>query len=118
MLADQGPALLVIPRIKKQIERLKKLKDGFEQKARDLQRPAAALAEAAQSLYVAEFPNTNEGKPVKQCKPQRRRQPPPDIVIDEVLPSRGECKRYSLLMDQKHYNSLVAIARQIYNIIL
>jgi hypothetical protein len=36
LLADQGPALLLIPRIKKQIERLKNLKEGFEQKARDL----------------------------------------------------------------------------------
>ncbi len=109
LLADQGPALVVIPRIKKQIERLQQLKDGFEKKARDssLQRPAAALAGAAPSLYVAEFPDKKEGhwQPAKQYKPQRRRQvPPPEIVIDEVLPSWGECKRYSRSMDQKHYN--------------
>jgi hypothetical protein len=34
LLADQGPALLLVPRIKKQIELLKKLKDDFEQRAR------------------------------------------------------------------------------------
>jgi hypothetical protein len=122
LLADQGPAIQVIPKIKKQIERLQQLKDGFEQKARDLQRPAAALAVAAQSLYghcTAELPDTKEGQPTKQYKPLRRRQLPlPKIVIDEVLPSWGECKRYSRPMDQKHYNSLVAIARNIYNIIL
>jgi hypothetical protein len=65
LLADQGPALLVIPRIKKAIERLRKLKDDFEQKARDLQRPSTALAQTAQSFYVAEFPNTKESKAVK-----------------------------------------------------
>ncbi len=118
LLADQDPALLVIPRIKNQIEKLKKFKADFEQKARDLKRPAAALAEAAQSFHVAEFHNTKEGKPGKQCTLQRRRHTPPEIAIDEVLPSWGECKRYSRSMDKKHYNSLVAIARQIYNIIL
>jgi len=39
MLADQGPALLVVPRIKRQIELLKKLKEDYAQKARDLQVP-------------------------------------------------------------------------------
>ena len=29
LLADQGPAIIGIPRIKKQIERLKKLRDDF-----------------------------------------------------------------------------------------
>ena len=48
LLPDQGPPLQVIPRIKKQIERLKKLKEDFEHKARDMQQPAAALA---QSFY-------------------------------------------------------------------
>jgi hypothetical protein len=86
-------------------------------KARDLQRPAAALAEAAQSLYVAELSNTKKGRPIKP-KPQPRRQLPSDFVIDEVLPSWGECKRYSRTMDHKQYHSIVAIARQIYHIIL
>jgi hypothetical protein len=103
LLADKDPAMAVIPRIKKQIDQLKKLRDDFQQKARDLQRPAAALAEAAQSLYVAKFPDTEEGRPVNQ-KTQRRRQPPPGIVIDEVLPSWGDCKRYSRTMNQKHYD--------------
>jgi hypothetical protein len=116
LLADEGPALLLVPRIKKQIERLKKLKGDFEQNAR--QQPAAALAQVAQSLHVAEFPVTKDGKPVKQCKTQRSRQHPPDIAIDEVLPSWGECKRYSRSMDQQHYNSLVAMARNIYDTIL
>ena len=43
LLADKDPAMAVIPRIKRQIERLKKLKEDFEHKARDMQRPAAAL---------------------------------------------------------------------------
>jgi hypothetical protein len=89
----QGPPLVVVPRIQKQIEWLQKLRDDFHQKARDLQRPAAALAETAQSLYVAEPPNTKKGRPVKP-KPQPRRYLPPDIVIEEVLPSWGDCKRY------------------------
>jgi hypothetical protein len=118
LLADQGPALHVIPRINKQIERLKKVKDDFEQKARDLQRPAAALAQAAQSFYAAGFPNTKESQAVDKCRPQRRRQPLPDIDIGEVLPSWGECKRYSHSIDQGHYNSLVAMARQIYDKIM
>jgi len=117
LVADVGPPLNTIPRIKKQIELMKKLKEDFLRKARDLQRPAVPLAQAAQSFYVAEFPDTKESKPVKPCKNQRRRQPP-DIDIDEVLPSWGECKRYSRSMDQKQYTSLVAIARQIYDIIL
>jgi hypothetical protein len=77
--------------------------------------PAAALAEAAQSLHAAEFPGTEEGRPVKQ-RPLRRRHS--DIVIEEVTPSWGDCKRYSHTMNQKHYDSLVAIARQIYDMIL
>ncbi len=62
LLDDQGSAFLGIPIIKNMIERLKKLRDEFHQKARHLQRPAAALPEAAQSLYVAEPPNTKKGK--------------------------------------------------------
>ncbi len=53
LMDDQGPAMVVVPRIKNQIDRLKKLRDGFLQKARDVQRPSAgsaALAEAAQSV--------------------------------------------------------------------
>jgi hypothetical protein len=110
LLADQGPALLLVPRIRSKL----KLKEDFEQKARDLQPLAAALAQVAQSFCVAEFPNTKEGKPVKQCKTQRRRQHPPDIAIDEVLPSWGKCKRYPRSMDQKHDK----IAKQIYDMIL
>jgi hypothetical protein len=49
LLADHGPALLVILRIKNQIERLKKLKDGFEQKARDF---AAVLRSSSRSSTV------------------------------------------------------------------
>jgi hypothetical protein len=90
LLADQGPPLNVVARIQKQIERLQKLKDDFYRTARDLQRPAAALAEAAPSLYVAEPPNTKKkGRPV-QPKPQPRRCLPPE----EELPSWGDCKRY------------------------
>jgi hypothetical protein len=94
LLADQGPPLQVIPRIKKQIERLKKLKGDFEQQARDLQRPAAALAQAAQSFYAAGFPSTQEGKHVSK---QRKRLGLPIIDIDEVIPrwvhARGSCTR-------------------------
>jgi hypothetical protein len=61
LMDDQGPPIVAVPRIKKQIERLQKLRDDFHQKARDLQRPAAALAEAAQSLYVAEPPAGGSG---------------------------------------------------------
>jgi hypothetical protein len=71
LLADQGSAFLLIPRIKKQIERLKKLKEGVEQKAkRDLQRPAA---EAAHSLYddlytLQNFPTRRRASPsIKAC---------------------------------------------------
>jgi hypothetical protein len=42
LLADQGAPIAVIARLNKQIERLKKLRDDFQQKARDLQQPAAA----------------------------------------------------------------------------
>ena len=96
LLADQGPPLYVVARIQKQIERLQKLKDDFYRTARDSQRPAAALAEAAQSLYVAEPPNTKKkGRPVHP-KPQPRRCLPPE----EELPSWGDCKRYCA-MDEK-----------------
>jgi hypothetical protein len=96
LMDDQGPPLNVVARIQKQIERLQKLKDDFYRTARDLQRPAAALAEAAQSLYVAEPPNTKKkGRPV-QPKPQPRRCLPPE----EELPSWGDCKRYCA-MDEK-----------------
>ena len=99
LMDDQGPPLFLVPRIQKQIERLQKLKDDFYRTARELQRPAAALAEAAPSLYVAEHPNTKTKKkkerPV-QPKPQPRRTLPPE----EVLPSWGDCKRYCA-MDEK-----------------
>jgi hypothetical protein len=96
LMDDQGPPLNVVARIQKQIERLQQLKDDFYATARELQRPAAALAEAAQSLYVAEHPNTKKkGRPV-QPKPQPRRCLPPE----EELPSWGDCKRYCA-MDEK-----------------
>jgi hypothetical protein len=75
LLADQGPALLVVPIIKKQIERLKKLKEDFEQKARDLQRPAAALAELLQKQHshftLPNFPSRRRASPPSnagQCR--------------------------------------------------
>jgi hypothetical protein len=93
LLADQGPALTLVPRIKKQIERLKKLEEDFKHKSRDIQRPPAALA---QSFSVAAIPKTTEGKPGR-----RRRLPrSPDIVVEIALPSWGECKRYSNSLDQ------------------
>ena len=96
LMDDQGPPLFLVPRIQKQIARLQQLKDDFYATARELQRPAAALAEAAQSLYVAEHPNTKKkGRPV-QPKPQPRRCLPPE----EELPSWGDCKRYCA-MDEK-----------------
>ena len=99
LMDDQGPPLFLVPRIQKQIARLQHLKDDFYVTARELQRPAAALAEAAPSLYVAEPPNTKTKKkkdrPV-QPKPQPRRTLPPE----EVLPSWGDCKRYCA-MDEK-----------------
>jgi hypothetical protein len=116
LMDDQGPPLNVVARIQKQIERLQKLKDDFYRTARDLQRPAAALAEAAQSLYVAEPPNTKKDRPV-QPKPQPRRCLPPDNDIEEALPSWGDCKRYCA-MDEKQYHSIVAIAKKIYDMIL
>ena len=42
LLDDQGSAILGIPIIKNMIERMKNLRDEFHQKARGLQRPAAA----------------------------------------------------------------------------
>jgi hypothetical protein len=38
LLADQGPALTLVPRNKKQIERLKQQKEDFQHKARDIAR--------------------------------------------------------------------------------
>ena len=96
LLADQGPPLNAVARIQKQIERMQTLKDDLHKTALDWQRPAAALAGAAQSLYVAEHPNTKKkGRPV-QPKPQPRRCLPPE----EELPSWGDCKRYCA-MDEK-----------------
>jgi hypothetical protein len=94
---------------------MKKLRDEFHKKARDLQRPAAALAEAAQSLYVADPPNTKKGRLVK-AKPQPMRHLPPDLVIEEVTPSWGACKRFCA-MEEKQYYMIVAIARTIYDMI-
>ncbi len=116
LMDDQGPPLNVVRRIQKLIEQLRKLRVDFHQTARDLQRPAAALAEAAQSLYVAVPPNTKKGRPVKP-KPQPRRHLPPDFVIEEVTPSWGDCKRYCA-MDEKQYHWIVAIAKYIYDMIL
>ena len=99
LMDDQGPPLNAVARIQKQIKRMQTLKDDFQKTARDLQRPTAALAEPAQSLYVAEPPNTKTKKkkdrPV-QPKPQPRRTLPPE----EVRPSWGDCKRYCA-MDEK-----------------
>jgi hypothetical protein len=38
LLADQGPALSLVPRMKKHIERLKQLEEDFQHKARDIAR--------------------------------------------------------------------------------
>ena len=99
LMDDQGPPLNAVARIQKQIKRMQTLKDDFHKTARDLQRPTAALAEPAQSLYVAEPPNTKTKKKKDrpdQPKPQPRRTLPPE----EVLPSWGDCKRYCA-MDEK-----------------
>jgi hypothetical protein len=117
LMDDQGPPILVIPRIKKQIERMQKLTNGIHTKTRDLQRPAAALAEAAQSLYVAEHPNTKTKKkkerPV-QPKPQPTEPRCPRLPPQEELPPWGDCKRYCAMPEEK-YKHYVEIARQIYD---
>jgi hypothetical protein len=114
LVDDQGPPLNVVARIQKQIERLQKLKDDFY--AGDLQRPAAALA--AQSLNVAEPPNTKKkkGRPV-QPKPQPTEPRRPPLPPQEALPPWGDCKRYCA-MAEKRYHKIVAIAKEIYDMIL
>ena len=107
LLADQGAPIAVIARLKKQIERLKKLRDDFQQKAREWLQPAAPLAQAAQTL-LAEFP--------VQQRPLHWRHP--EIVLEAVTPSWGNCPRYSHSMPRAQYDSLVEIARQIYDMIL
>ena len=120
LMVDQGPPILVVPRIKKQIERLQKLRDDYYRTARDLQRPAPALAEAAPSLYVAEPPNTKTRKmkdrPVQpKSQPTEPRRPP--LPPQEELPPWGHCKRYCA-MSETQYHRILEIAKTIYDMIL
>ena len=93
LISDQGSALILVPKIKKMITMMTKLKEDFEQRARNI----VSVAEFPNKKEQEGFPNKKDGRgrPDKQCKPYRKRQHPPDIAIDEVLPSLGECKRYS-----------------------
>ena len=121
LMDDQGPPLNAVARIQKQIKRMQTLKDDFQKTARDLQRPTAALAEAAQSLYVAEPPNTKTKK--KKDRPDQPKPQPTEVMRclpgppQEHLPPWGECKRYCA-MTEKQYHKIVEIAKEIYDMIL
>jgi hypothetical protein len=132
LLADQGPAIAIVPKLKKQIDRMTKLRDEFLQKKQaDVQgrlpdAPAGPLLRREEQTQPAEFQRTDQGRPpaapaqtVGGSMPPNRRSPraaqsSASIVVSEVLPAWGPLKRFEFGcfgMDRATYDHSVDCAR-------
>ncbi len=106
LLSDQGPAIAVVPKLKRQIDRMTKLRDEFlqqEQAEKMPVKPAGKMpdepagsfrhrrrrAASGEETQQAEFQRTDQGRP-PAAREQRRRGPraaqSDAIVVSEVLP--------------------------------
>ena len=115
LLAETGPAMAHVPRLSKQIDRMKKYLNEAEAKAK-AQSPAQTSGGSSAATTSAAAPRpcpARDGHP-RGRGGRRRPEPPPGIVPQEVGPSWGELKRYAA-MDYHTYVDALQTAREIYD---
>ena len=109
-LAGEGPAEAQIPRMKKQILRMQKVKDEYLEK----EKAKPAPARAASGHHFA-APAASAGVAVSQrAYPYPSQSQTPTIIPTEVLPVWGPLKRYSK-MDRKTYDRVVVVCEWMFN---
>ena len=121
LLSDQGPAKTVVPKLKKQIQRMTKVKDDFLQtRAANIQGRMSLVPEPAGPLPAGPFlPNATS--PAVSLPPVRLKRGPsaaqstPNIFVAEVLPAWGPLKRFENAMDQRKYNACVQCVRIVFD---
>ena len=93
LLYDQGPAMTVVPKLEKQIQRMTKVKDDFlKTRAANIQGRMSLVPEPAGPLPAGPFlPNATS--PAVSLPPARLKRGPsaaqstPNIFVAEVLPA-------------------------------
>ncbi len=140
LLSDQEPAIAVDPKLKRQIDRMTKLRDAFLQQKQDEKmpdkpagkmpdEPAGSLrhrrrqAASGEETQPAAFQRTDQGRPPAAQEqtvggsipnPQRRRGPraaqSDAVVVSEVLPAWGPLPRFEQGMDRSTYEHSVDCA--------
>jgi hypothetical protein len=140
LLADTGPAVHHVPKLAKQIDRMKKLIDKTvrqEVEMADFLRQSPA--QTSRGSAPAPLPNpgqhqqqrrsdaaplapskVNVAPPLRGGRGGTHLKIPPEaaIVPVEVQPRWGPLARYAASMDQKTYNKVVEAAQTIYNLMI
>jgi hypothetical protein len=128
LLAGQGPALALIPKLKRQLENMKKNRDDFlrreEEKRgadflrKDQERPSAAPAGTSRRRNRTALPADSCAEPFGGLHDQKKRGRPPRLsstVLSEVLPAWGPLKRCSERMEAIAYHETVKLARWLFD---
>ena len=127
LLADQGPAFALLTKLRKQLDRMKKIRDGLPPTPSVLS-PALVTPSVPAPEYMGP---PNRDRPaqsrdsrhtgnkrvlpessilVPDTQHKRVRRVSRDIVVPEILPALGPLKRYAN-MEEAHYHESVELAR-------
>jgi hypothetical protein len=127
LLADQGPAFALVPKLMKQLDRMKKIRDGLPPTPSVLS-PALVTPSVPAPEYMGP---PNRDRPaqsrdsrhtgnkrvlpessilVPDTQHKRVRRVSRDIVVPEILPALGPLKRYAN-MEEAHYHESLELAR-------
>jgi hypothetical protein len=142
LLADTGPAVAHIPKLAKQIARMKKMIDATKNVRQEEEKAQADFlrqspAQTFGGSAPAPLPNPGQHQQqrrrdaaplapsaVNVAPPRRGRgrhlklPPEDDIVPVEVQPRWGLLARYAVSMDQSTYHNVVAAALTIYDLMI
>ena len=117
LLSDQGPAMAVVPKLKRQIERMKQVRADFLQtRAANIPGRMSLVPETAGPLLLHEAT-----PPAVSLPPARLKRGPcvaqstPNIFVAEVQPAWGPLKRYENAMDHRKYSACVDCARLVFD---
>ena len=126
LLSDQGPAIAAVPKLKKQIGRMTKIRDELLQKrAANTQGrmsvvpepagPSAACAELGTEVLRTATPPAVSLPRARLKRGPSVAQSTPDIFVAEVQPAWGPLKRFEAGLDQRRYDACVKCARLVFD---
>ena len=129
LLADQGSAFALVPKLRKQLQRMQKIRDGLTPTP-SVQSPALVTPSVPAPEYIGP-PNRDRPAQSRQTgnkrdmhvsgilvpdnhKRKRARRVPKKIDVPEVLPALGPLKRYANV-EEEHYRESVKVAQWCYD---